>query len=277
VDIEHTQILSWTPAENANSHHIYFGTDKDAVKNATPDSPEYKGSKASGSEIYDPGKLAWDTSYYWRVDAIYNTNPDNPVKGLVWSFVTADFLVVDDFESYTDDDPAGEAIWQTWIDGLDIPDNGAQAGYLLPPYCEDTIVHGGSQSMPLLYNNTDGVTNSEVVLPITVNRDWTAEGVGELSLWLRGSSANSPESLYAAISNTTGAPAVVAHGDANATKLGSWTQWLITLQAFSDQGINLANVDKIAIGLGSKGGMTVGGSGTIYIDDIRLYRLRSAP
>jgi hypothetical protein len=277
VDVEHTQILSWTPADNANSHHVYFGTDKNAVKNATPESAEYKGTKASGSENYNAGKLSWGTSYYWRVDAVYDMEPDNPVKGLTWSFITADFLVVDDFESYTDDDAAGEAIWQTWNDGLDVADNGAQVGYLQPPYCEDTIVHGGSQSMPLLYNNTDGVTNSEVVLPLMANRDWTAESVGELSLWFRGSSANSPEPLYAVISNTTGAPAVVAHADANAAQLGNWTQWLIPLQAFADQGINLTDVDRIAIGLGNKSGLTVGGSGTIYIDDIRLYRPRSAP
>ncbi|MFB0554040.1 MAG: LamG domain-containing protein [Phycisphaerae bacterium] len=272
VNVEHTQILSWTPADNANSHQVYFGTDKDAVKNATPDSPEYKGSKASGSEIYDPGKLAWHTSYYWRVDAVYNTDPYNP-KGLVWSFITADFLVVDDFESYTDNDAAGEAIWQTWIDGLNFADNGAQAGYLLPPYCEDTIVHGGSQSMPLLYNNTDGVTNSEVVLPLTANLDWTAEGVGELSLWFRGSSANAAELLYVAIADSTGASAVVAYDDTNAAQVSTWTQWIIPLQAFSDQGINLTNLDKFAIGLGTKAGIGAsGGSGTMYIDDIRLYQ-----
>ena len=273
VDVEHTQILSWTPADNANLHHIYFGTDKDAVKNATPDSPEYKGSKASGSERYDPGKLAWDTNYYWRVDAVYNADPDNPTKGLVWNFRTADFLVVDDFESYTDNDAAGEAIWQTWVDGLDFADNGAQAGYLLPTYCEDTIVHGGSQSMPLLYNNTDGVTNSEAVLPLTSNRDWTAEGVGELSLWFRGSSANAAELLYVAIADSTGASAVVAHDDTNAAQVSTWKRWIIQLQAFSNQGINLPNLDKFAIGLGTKAGIGAsGGSGTMYIDDIRLYQ-----
>jgi len=31
VDVEHTRILSWTPAENAASHQVYFGTDKDAI------------------------------------------------------------------------------------------------------------------------------------------------------------------------------------------------------------------------------------------------------
>ena len=273
VDVEHTRILSWTPADNANSHHVYFGTDKDAVKNATPDSPEYKGIKARGSEIYDPGKLTWHTNYYWRVDAVYNADPDNPVKGLVWSFTTADFLVVDDFESYTDNDTAGEAIWQTWIDGLDVADNGAQVGNLLPPYCEDTIVHSGLQSMPLLYDNTAGVTNSEVALPLTAPRDWTAEGIGELSLWFRGGSDNAAEPLYVAVSNSAGSPAVVGQGDPSAAMVRSWTQWVIPLQAFADQGINLTNVDKFAIGLGTKAGIGAsGGSGTMYIDDIRLYR-----
>ena len=273
VDVEHTRILTWTPADNANSHHVYFGTDKDAVKNATPDSPEYKGIKARGSEIYDPGKLTWHTNYYWRVDAVYNADPDNPVKGLVWSFTTADFLVVDDFESYTDNDTAGEAIWQTWIDGLDVADNGAQVGNLLPPYCEDTIVHSGLQSMPLLYNNTAGVTNSEVALPLTAPRNWTAEGVGELSLWFRGGSDNAAEPLYVAVSNSAGSPAVVGQDDPSAATVRSWTQWVIPLQAFADQGINLTNVDKFAIGLGTKAGIGAsGGLGTMYIDDIRLYR-----
>ena len=273
VDVEHTQILSWTPADNANSHQVYFGMDEEAVMNATTASPEYKGSRTLGSESYDPGKLDWHTSYYWRVDAIYNTDPDNPVKGLVWSFMTADFLVVDDFESYTDDDAAGEAIWQTWNDGLDVADNGAQVGYLLPSYCEQTIVHGGAQSMPLLYANEAGVKNSEVELVLTSPRDWTAEGVGELSLWFRGDSANAAEPLYVAISNIAGSPVVIAHDDLNVAQASTWREWVIPLQAFADQGINLTNVDKITIGLGTKAGMPApGGSGTMFIDDIRLYQ-----
>ena len=270
VDVEHTRILSWAPADNATAHQVYFGTDKEAVKNATPDSPEYKGSQARGSENYDPGKLDWHTSYYWRVDAVY---AGNTVKGLVWSLTTADFILVDDFESYTDDDTANEAIWQHWIDGFGIADNGAQVGYLLPPYCEQRIVHGDVQSMPLLYANEAGVTNSEAVLTLTNPRDWTAEGVGELSLWFRGNPDNATEPLYVAASNSAGLPAVVVHNDANAAQMTRWMQWIVPLQSFADSGINLTNVDKIAIGLGSKAGMAaVGGSGTIYIDDIRLYR-----
>ena len=79
--------------------------------------------------------------------------------------------------------------------------------------------------------------------------------------------------MYVAISNSTGTPAVVAHDDPTVAKNGAWTQWVIPLQAFADQGINLTNVDKIAVGLGTGANMTApGGSGTVYFDDIRLYR-----
>ncbi|MHC4494505.1 MAG: LamG-like jellyroll fold domain-containing protein [Planctomycetota bacterium] len=179
-------ILKWSPGINAASHEVYFGTDADAVKNAVATSPEYKSSPAVGSESYDPGKLAWHTTYYWRVDEVNDVNPDSPWTGKVWSFTTADFLAVDDFEDYTDDDAAGEAIWQNWIDGFGIPANGSQVGYVMPPYAEQTIVHGGRQSMPLSYNNTAGVTNSEAELTLSYPRDWTEEGVSQLSLWFRG-------------------------------------------------------------------------------------------
>jgi hypothetical protein len=79
--------------------------------------------------------------------------------------------------------------------------------------------------------------------------------------------------LYAAIANSAGAPAVVANDDPSAATVNTWRQWTIPLQAFADQGINLSNVDKIAIGLGTTGNAAAsGGSGTLYIDDIRLYQ-----
>jgi hypothetical protein len=269
-DVSMATILSWTAADNAVSHEVYLGLDKDTVRSADSTSPEYKGSKTLGAESYDAGLLEADTTYYWRVDAVYN---GNPVKGPVWSFTVGAYLLVDDFESYTDDDPNNEAIWQHWIDGFGLADNGAQVGYLMPPYAEQTIVHGGGQSMPLLYVNEAGVSNSEAILTLTSLRDWTLAGVEEWSLWTRGNSANAEEPLYAAVSNAAGAPAVVAHSDQAATTVGIWIEWRIPLQTFSDQGINLTNVDKLAIGLGSKSGMAAaGGSGTMLIDDMRLYR-----
>jgi len=81
--------------------------------------------------------------------------------------------------------------------------------------------------------------------------------------------------MYVAVSNSAGAPAIIVNDDLEAAQARGWRQWRVPLHAFADQGINLTNVDKLGIGLGSKSGMAVvGGTGTMYIDDIRLYRAK---
>jgi len=270
ADVGMNTALGWMTADTAASHELYLGTDKEAVRNADTGSPEYQGSMTLGTESYDPGLLEPDTAYYWRVDAI--DDQGNASKGLVWSFTTGRFLVVDDFEGYTDDDVAGEAIWQSWIDGFGVADNGAQVGNLMPPYAEQAIVHGGLQSMPFIYDNTNGVTNSEAAMTLTDVRDWTEGGVGALVIWFRGRVDNPAEPLYAAIANAGGSPAVVAHDDVNAARMRGWTRWEVPLQGFADQGIDLTNVDKIAIGLGTQGNPSApGGTGEMRFDDIALY------
>jgi len=119
-------ILTWDAGDFAASHELYFGTDADAVVNADKTSPEYKGTIALGDEIYDPGKLAWFTTYYWRVDEVNAVNPDSPWVGNLWSFTTGDFIVVDDFEDYNADD---NQIWYAWNDGLGAGTPGT-AGYI---------------------------------------------------------------------------------------------------------------------------------------------------
>ncbi len=261
-----TAQLSWMPAATAVSHDVYFGADKDAVMNATTASPEYKGNKAIGSESLDPGKLAWQSDYYWRVDAVYSTGT---VKGLVWSFTTADFLLVDDFEPYNDidpPDPNSKRIFDIWIDGFGTTDNGALVGNDLPPYAEQTIVHGGNQSMPYFYDNN--LKTSEATLTLVYPRDWTEEGVTKLSLWFRGNSSNAADRIYVALNGN----AVVYLDDPAATQKTGWNKWVIDLQAFADQGVNLASVNTITIGIGTKGSPAAGGSGQMYFDDIRLER-----
>jgi hypothetical protein len=460
-DVDNALPLTWSPGDMAARHDVYFGTDEDAVKNAdtTGTTGIYIGSQ-SGTSLASAAGVDWGAGpFYWRID---ENNTDGTVtKGRVWSFTVADFLLIDDFESYADNDAENEAIWQHWIDGFGVPANGSQVGNLLPPYAEQTIVHSGAQSMPLTYDNTAGVRNSEAVLALTAPRDWTKHGVGVLSLWLRGFppsvggfteapvgtftmtaagadiggsadqfhftyktlagtgtivaridsvqnthawakagvmiretldgdskyalaaisagngvasqgrtdtastsfssaeagvtaphwvrlerdvmgnftvshsangstwipvensvptnipmasevyvglaltsrnaaqtceakfsnvtitgsvgpqwmhqdvgiQANNAEPLYVALSNGAGAPAIVVHEDANASVTDVWTEWIIDLQAFADQGLNLADVDKIAIGLGAKANpAATGGTGTVFIDDIRLYQ-----
>jgi len=269
VDVKQTQIINWSPGVFAASHQVYFGADKDAVKNADTGSPEYKGTRDLGAETYDPGMLEWDTAYYWRIDEVNNTNPDSPWTGILWSFTTANFLIVDDFESYNDidpPDPGSNRIFEAWLDGYEIPTNGALVGNELPPYAEQSIVHSGIQSMPLYYDNSVGY--SEAALTLTYPRDWTENGVTTLTIWFRGDSANAAETLYVALNGS----AVITHDNPDAAQVTTWTEWTIDLQAFADQGVDLANVNTIALGLGDRNNPQTGGSGTIYFDDIRLYR-----
>jgi len=238
------------------------------VANATKASPEYQGSKALGEESLDPGQLDFDTTYYWRVDEVNNTNPDSPWKGNVWSFWTGDFLVVDDFEAYDDiDPPPGEPglnrIFDKWIDGYGTLTNGALVGNDLPPYAETTIVKSGAQSMIYTYDLTGKI--AEATLTLEFPTDWTAHGVTKLSLQFRGSSANSADQIFVALGN-----AVVYHPDDAATQDGGWNEWVINLADFA--GVNLSNVGSITIGVGTKNVPGVDGTGTMYFDDIRLIQ-----
>jgi len=465
-------VLEWKPGLQAASHEVYFGTDEEIVRNATKSSTEYKDTKSLGDESYDPGKLTWESTYYWRVDEV---NAASLWVGNVWAFTTADFLIIDDFENY---DAGDNQIWFSWHDGLGygVPgvdpyfagnSTGAAVGDdTTATYTEQNIVHGGAQSMPYWFNNNkqDYAYYSEAELTLEATRDWTEEGVAELSLRFRGYPAsvgsfveapfgtytmtasgtditgtsdefhfaykmltgagsiaarveslqntnewakagvmirealdadsahamafvtpeqgvvfeyrpaagqddvgnagqgpevtapywvkierdlsgaftayssidgiaweamgttdqpvtidtnayiglaltshnvaqagqavftnvtttgnitgqwknqdiginsNAAEPLYVALSNSAGIPAVFVHEDPNAAQIDTWTEWVIPLQAFADQGIVLTNVDRIAIGLGTKGNITIpGGSGKMYFDDIRLYRPR---
>ena len=267
VDVPMIATLNWTAADSAASSELYFGTDPDAVNDATTASPEYVGNKALGSESYDPGKLALGANYYWRVDAVY---PDKTVRGLLWRFTTAGFISVDDFESYNDIDPPdaeSNRIFESWIDGFGTTTNGALVGNDLPPYAERSTVHGGDQSMPYTYDNNLKI--SEATKTVIYPRDWTESGVTKLSLWFRGGSTNVAERMFVALNGN----AVVYHDDAEVTKTAGWTEWVIDLQAFANQGVNLANVNTVTIGFGTKGSPVAGGgSGQMYFDDIRLLQ-----
>ncbi len=263
VDVKHNKILGWAPADDAASQRVYFGTDRAAVQAATTGSPEDKGMLGLDGDSLDPGMLEWDTNYYWRVDTVDASG--NTSKGPVWIFTTANFLVVDDFEDYTDDDAAGEAIWQGWVDGYGVPENGSQVGYLMPPYAEQSIVHSGSQSMPLGYDVDQKY--SEAVLTLVYPKDWTTGGVDTLGVWFKGDWINVPTPMYVALDGS----AIVVNEDTDAAQRDVWTEWLIPLQAFADQGANLSNVGTIGIGFGDKANPQPGGSGTMFIDDVRLY------
>ena len=78
----------------------------------------------------------WDAGpYYWRIDEL---NTDGTItKGRLWQFTVADFILVDDFETYNDINPEDEGsnrIYATWIDGWGTQNNGAIVGYANPDF-----------------------------------------------------------------------------------------------------------------------------------------------
>ncbi len=487
-DIKQATPLSWLPGDRAAQHDVYFGTDKDAVDNADTSTADIYRGRQAGTSYSPPEGVEWGGGpYYWRVDEF---NTDGTIsKGRIWSFTVADFILIDDFESYNIGD---NEIWFAWHDGLGagapgspdfVPSNGTGSEIgdgTTGSYTEESIVHGGNQSMPYWYNNNKQGFNkySEAELTLSDTRDWTAGGVEELSLWFRGNpvsvgsftegpvgtytmtasgadifgtadefhyaykmltgagsiiarvesveltdswakagvmiretldagskfagvyimptnpdgsategcrfqarldtdlgatsdtsvstteqraiiapywvklerdvagnfsgyysadgsswrsmfwnpqnismnsnvyiglaltshnnsavceavfsnvtisgsvvtqwanqdigiESNVAEPLYVAVSNSAGSPAVVYHNDPGAANVDIWTEWPIPLQDLVDLGLNLTDVDRIVIGVGTRGNTTIpGGSGKMYFDDIRLYRSRTAP
>jgi len=269
-DIKSAMPLSWSPGEKAAQHDVYFGTEELSVESADASDTTniYRGRQNATNYTPSEGVEWGGGPYYWRIDE-YNT--DGTIsKGKVWNFTVADYLIVDDFESYNDlnpDNPDSNRIFYTWLDGFDNPAiNGAVVGYASAPFAEQTIVNSGSQSMPLFYDNS--VRLSEATMTLTSQRNWTDEDVGVLTIWFRGEAANAAVPLYVALNGN----AVVNHENPDATQLGTWTEWTIDLTRFADQGVNLSSVNTISIGLGNKSNPVAGGTGTMYIDDIRLYR-----
>jgi len=198
--------LQWTPGDSADRHQVYFGEDAEAVANATPDTAGiYQGEQALADTLFIPGQLEWNKTYYWKVNEVNSLEADSPWEGSVWSFTTADFVVVDDFENYNDSD---YRIFDIWLDDYSLDRKGSIVGKLDAvggTFGELTIVHSGKQSMPYDYNNVETPFYSEAVREFDSLQDWTVNGVSDLTLWFRGSPAKFLETApgqYTISSNT---------------------------------------------------------------------------
>ena len=272
ADVPQALVLRWDAGDEAAQHDVYFGDSAEAVANATPDSADvYQGRQALDELTFDPGPLQWNKTYYWRVDEINAAKAGSPWTGRVWDFTTADFIVVDDFEQYTDNTDAGQAIFQTWIDGW-TNNNGSRVGYINPPFAEQKIVAGGGQSMPLDYNNVVSPFYSQAERTWDTPQDWTVNGVSTLLLNFRGGSRNADESLYVMVEDSAGKVGTVIYPDSSRISFARWTTWQVPLSQFQDAGVNLAAVEKVVIGLGNPDKPKAGGGGLLLLDDIRVVK-----
>jgi hypothetical protein len=87
TDLPREVVLSWTPgmfAPPTNGHKVYLSESFTDVNDGI-------GGIAADANSYDPGRLDWGTTYYWRIDEV-NGPPDYTVyPGPVWSFTTEPF------------------------------------------------------------------------------------------------------------------------------------------------------------------------------------------
>ncbi len=254
--------LNWRPGREAAVHEIYVGTDPDALTLAG----------ATDRPTLSPEGLEFGRAYYWRVDEVNEAEPISLWQSELWTFRTLEYATIDDFESYTDDIDAGEAIFDTWLDGW-VNNTGSTVGYLDAPFAERTIVRSGAQSMPLLYDNSSAPFYSEAERDLG-GMAWNVHGADSLRLFISGRAggSNDPEPFYVAVEDAAGRVAVVTHPDI-AVRAG-WNEWRIP---FSDlAGVNLGNVRRMYMGLGDRDNPRAGGAGLVFIDDICFGRSASA-
>jgi hypothetical protein len=252
--------LSWRSGREAVSSEIYLGTDAaDLALLGT----------TTGNSIA-ASALNYSTTYYWSVTEVNEAAEVAAYAGDVWSFVTPDFGIVDNFDQYDD---KCNRIFFAWEDGLghsggddiddcDVPaSNGNGGGSIVgndqAPFAERTIVNAGStQSLPLNYDNAFGQSETALMLD---GQDWTASGVQTLTVAFYGTEGNTG-TLYVKINNSK----IVYDGDAAAIGTAAWQAWNIDLAGVG----GLQNVTSLTIGVDG-----ASAAGMLYIDDIRLYPL----
>jgi hypothetical protein len=234
--------------------------DKAAVAdaNTSDTSGIYRGRQGTTSFTPAEGVQFSGGPYYWRVDEV---NTDGTLTtGAIWSFSIAAYALVEDFEAYNEiaaGQPGSNLVYNTWLDGYGTTTNGSTMGYPTGSSLETANVHSGTKAAPLIYNNaTASYSEVERALPA---QNWTGHGIQTLSLWFCGASTNVPGQLYVKINGVK----VLYDGDAANLKKPIWQPWNITL---ASAGTSLQSVTKLAVGVETKGT-----TGTLLLDDIRLY------
>ncbi len=260
TDVSPTPTLTWAAGQYAQKHHVYFGMDFNAVSQGAAEADKGETEETS----FAPGDLEILTTYYWRVDEVLSIG--GVTTGPVWSFST--HLPIDEFESYTDNE--GSRIYETWIDGL-TNNTGSYVGYEKATngtFGETVIVHRGSQSMPVEYNNVDTPFYSEVEREFDSAQDWTVGDVNTLVLYVRGKGNNRKAPLYVTVGDASQHTARVVHSDPTIALNSKWVEWRIPFDELTAAGVNMARVKRLIIGLGDRDDPKSGGTGRMYIDDI---------
>ena len=130
-DVFRDQVLSWLAGGFAVTHDVYLGTSFDDVNAATRTAPlDVLVGQDHGDSSFDPGRLAFDQTYYWRVDEV-NGAPDSTVfTGETWSFTVEPFSIPITGITATASSSFGDSGPEKTIDGSGLVDDlhGTSAG-----------------------------------------------------------------------------------------------------------------------------------------------------
>jgi len=164
-------VLQWRAGREAVEHEVVFGKEEQAVI-------DNSAVVGNADVSFDVGILDIGTPYFWKINALGDTD----YEGDLWSFLTPDHVMIDDFEMYRDQE--GLRIWEHWFDGFDNPaENGAVVGD--GDNAEKSVVYEGSQSMPVAFNNTTA-PKSEVTHFFDTPLDLTQGNPESLKVQVRG-------------------------------------------------------------------------------------------
>ncbi|UCF00398.1 MAG: hypothetical protein JSV82_04860, partial [Planctomycetota bacterium] len=116
AEVPKNVILRWTAGAESKWHDVYFGTSEADVTAATTASSEYKTRLDLGTEQYDAGtneNPQVGEQYFWRIDEVNTLT----VKGHVWDFTVADYILVDDFDFYANPTEL-RAVWKDYYSAI---------------------------------------------------------------------------------------------------------------------------------------------------------------
>jgi len=134
----------------------------------------------------------------------------------------------------------------------------------------DTVVMGGTIYIGLaLTSHSEGVATtaefSGIQITGGVSGQWQVADIGVEH------PGNSPDILYVAVQDAS-KTVTLTHPDENAVLQTTWQRWTIDLASLQSQGLNLKAIKKMSIGIGDRKNPQPDGTGTVYIDDIRLTK-----
>jgi hypothetical protein len=263
-DVARNVILHWLRGAESMYHDIYFGSTEAEVSTATTSSGEYKGRTNLGTEDYDTGGLIVDANYFWRIDEVnYMT-----VKGDVWDFKVADYILIDDFDYY----PHHSALRNVWKDSYQGTAGNGEAFVNK----DANFSVGDGNSMMFKYWNDGAPGYSMVTRTYATAQDWSYSGnkVAELEIDFIGDQNSNPD-LPMFVRLSDGSTTAQVNPSPNDPTQEWVNTWHIDLGDFS--GVNLASITKITLGIGAKAEAQVDEFGTLYFDDIRLHPPRCYP